>query len=116
MGSLALRMLSCALLVLVFTQAKTSKHEFDKNRQYVDPPVKAGDNGHLLEVNLHESGTISSVDYDCIGTPCGWVHPCDAAQCNGHDIPVELKGNDAIWWGWSNSGDNCVLVFTVHYQ
>ncbi|MFZ0521649.1 MAG: hypothetical protein WAN14_06210 [Candidatus Acidiferrales bacterium] len=103
MGSLALRMLSCALLVLVFTQAQTSKHEFDKNKQYVQPPVKAGDNGHLL-------------DYDCIGSPCGWVHPCDAAQCNGHDIPVELKGNDAIWWGWSNSGDNCVLVFTVHYQ
>ena len=45
MGSLALRMLSCALLVLVFTQAKTSKHEFDKNRQYVDPPVKAGTTG-----------------------------------------------------------------------
>ena len=116
MGSLALKILSCTLLVLVFSQAQTSKHEFDKNKQYVQPPVKAGDNGHLLEVNLHESGTITSVDYDCIGSPCGWVHPCDAAQCNGHDIPVELKGNDAIWWGWSNSGDNCVLVFTVHYQ
>jgi hypothetical protein len=94
----------------------SAKHEFEKNRMYVQPPVKAGDNGHLLRVDLSAPTTITSVDYDCIGSPCGWVHPCDATQCNGHDVPVELKGTDAIWWGWSNSGDNCVLVFTVNYQ
>jgi hypothetical protein len=93
----------------------SAKHEVEKNTAYVQPPVKAGDNGHLLRVDLSAPSTITSVDYDCIGSPCGWVHPCDAAQCKGHDVPVELKGNDAIWWGWSNSGDNCVLVFTVNY-
>lgn len=54
---------------------------------------------------------------NCLGNPCGWVHPCDGDQCKGHDIPVELVGDGtAIWWGWSNSGDNCELIFTVHYQ
>jgi hypothetical protein len=113
----------CALSVLLLTTAATSaqqtvKQEFDKNAQYVQPPVKAGDNGNLLRVNLAVSGKrVTSVDYDCLGNPCGWVHPCDGAQCKGHDVPVELVGDGtAIWWGWSNSGDNCVLVFTIHYQ
>jgi hypothetical protein len=94
----------------------SAKYEFEKNKMYVQPPVKAGDNGHLLRVDLSAPTKITSVDYDCIGSPCGWVHPCDGAQCNGHDVPVELKGTAAIWWGWSNSGDNCVLVFTVNSQ
>ncbi len=100
---------------LIAKPKPSDKYNVNKNDRYVQPPVKAGDNGHLLRVDLHAPGTITSVDYDCIGSPCGWVHPCDQAQCAGHSVPVELNGNDAIWWGWSNSGDNCVLVFTVNY-
>lgn len=115
------------LSALVFTSAmslsnaavaqQSIKRQVEKNSAYVQPAVKAGDNGHLLRVDFHvNGGNISTVDYDCIGTVCGWVHPCDAPNCAGHDVPVELVGNgDAIWWGWSNSADNCVLVFTVHY-
>jgi hypothetical protein len=96
---------------------KTIKRQVEKNNAYVQPPVKAGDNGHLLRVNFSvPGGNITAVDYNCIGNVCGWVHPCDANFCSGHDVPVELVGNgDAIWWGWSNSGDNCVLDFTIHY-
>jgi hypothetical protein len=82
-----------ALTILISTfganPRPSAKHEFEKNKMYVQPPVKAGDNGHLLRVDLNAPSTITSVDYDCIGNPCGWVHPCDAAQCKGHDIPVE---------------------------
>jgi hypothetical protein len=116
MLSQILRTLGCVTIALLALPQQVAKHEFQKNDQYVQPPVKAGDNGHLLRIDLREAGNITRVDYDCIGNPCGWVHPCDGAQCKGHDVPVELKGNEAIWWGWTNSGDNCVLVFTVHYQ
>ncbi len=89
----------------------------DKNTSYHMPPIKAGDNGHLLEVDLTAPGTIFDVVYDCHGHPCGWVHPCDGAQCVGHNVPVEYHNNNtATWWGWSNSGDNAELVFIVHYQ
>jgi hypothetical protein len=114
---LAMALIGVAVLITTAGAKPTpsAKHEFEKNQMYVHPTVKAGDNGHLLRVDLSAPAAIKSVDYDCIGNPCGWVHPCDAAQSSGHDVPVELKGTDAIWWGWSNSGDNCVLVFTVNY-
>lgn len=89
----------------------------DKNHAYHLPPIKAGDNGHLLMVNLVAPGRIISVVQDCHGNVCGWVHPCDGVQCAGHNIPIEYHGdNTAIWWGWSNSGDNAELVFTIHYE
>lgn len=105
-------LLSCSLLA-----QQTIKKQVEKNNAYVHPEVKAGDNGHLLRVDFHVAGNITAVDYNCIGNVCGWVHPCDASGCSGHDVPVEFVGNgDAIWWGWSNSGDNCVLDFTIHYK
>ena len=121
MGShnrILLVVLGLLLLGSTFGQAQTIKRQFEKNNQYVQPGIKAGDNGHLLRVDLAVSGKqITSVDYNCLGNPCGWVHPCDGDQCKGHDIPVELVGDGtAIWWGWSNSGDNCELIFTVYYQ
>jgi hypothetical protein len=113
-------LMATGMLILgsLFGSAQTIKREYDKNNQYVQPPVKAGDNGHLLRVDFSVPGKqITNIDYDCLGNPCGWVHPCDGAQCRGHDVPVELVGDGtAIWWGWSNSGDNCVFVFTIHYQ
>lgn len=114
-----LMVLGMFVLGSTFSQAQqTIKRQFEKNNQYVVPTVKAGDNGALLRVDLSVTGKqITSVDYDCLGNPCGWVHPCDGAQCKGHDVPIELIGDGtAIWWGWTNSGDNCVLVFTIHYQ
>jgi hypothetical protein len=113
------------LVIVAFTMAlstsafsqNTIKKQVNKNDVYVQPKVKAGDNGHLLRVDFTVGGhAVTGVDYNCIGSVCGWVHPCDAGNCSGHDVPVELVGDGtAIWWGWSNSGDNCVLDFTVHY-
>ena len=106
-----------ATISTVAVAQNTIKKQVNKNDVYVQPPVKAGDGGHLLRVDFSvPGGNITAVDYNCIGNVCGWVHACDASTCSGHDVPVELVGNGtAIWWGWSNSGDNCVLDFTIHY-
>jgi hypothetical protein len=110
-------LLAVGISAHAFSPDNTIKQQFNKNDEYVQPPVKAGDGGNLLRVDFKLGHNITAVDYNCLGAPCGWTHPCDGAQCKGHDVPVELVGNgDAIWWGWSNSGDNCVLDFTVHYQ
>ena len=78
--------------------------------------VKAADAQVSIGTKLLTPTETTIVNYNCIGNVCGWVHPCDANFCSGHDVPVELVGNgNAIWWGWSNSGDNCVLDFTIHY-
>ena len=91
--------------------------EISKNSAYYRPPTKAGDGGHLLMVDLVAPGKIISVIPDCHGYVCGWVHGCDATFCQGHNVPVEYHAdNTARWWGWSNSGDNAVLVFAIHYE
>jgi hypothetical protein len=113
-----LTVLAMFILGSTFGQAQTIKQQFEKNSQYVSPTVKAGDSGALLRVDLSVPGKqVKTVDFDCLGNPCGWVHACDGAQCKGRDVPVEIVGDGtAIWWGWTNSGDNCVLIFTIHYQ
>jgi len=92
--------------------------KFDKNFVYHQPVVHAGDNGALLQVDLGvPGGKIFSVLRDCIGRPCGWIHDCDGLQCVGHNVPFEFHADGTVtWWGWTNSGDNAVLVFTAHYQ
>jgi hypothetical protein len=91
--------------------------EIPKNQAYYQPPTKAGDGGHLLMVDLVAPGKIISVVPDCHGYVCGWVHGCDGAFCQGHNVPMEYHGdNTARWWGWSNSGDNAALVFAIHFQ
>lgn len=91
--------------------------EIPKNAAYYRPPTKAGDGGHLLMVDLVAPGKIISILPDCHGYVCGWIHGCDAAQCQGHNIPLEYHGdNTARWWGWTNSADNAALVFSIHYE
>lgn len=79
-----------------------------KNDHYVVPPVVLGD-GHELNVELVAPGKILSVEpYQCTaGTSCGWTHEVTITR---------LTDNKWLWVGWSNSGDNCQLKFTVHYQ
>lgn len=90
----------------------------NKNDSYQQPPTPAGDGGHLLRVDLDAPGTISSVKFSCEGKSCGWVHECpDGGACGGsYPNAVEYRGNKATWFGWSNSGDNCVLIFTIDHQ
>jgi len=104
-------------LAVVENPNSPSYFHIDKNSAYHIPPIPAGDGGHLLQVNLTAPGTIISVVQDCHGYPCGWIWGCNGATCQGHNVPVEYHGDStAIWWGWSNSGDNAELVFIVHYQ
>lgn len=90
----------------------------NKNDSYQQPPTPAGDGGHLLRVDLDAPGQISSVKFSCEGKSCGWVHECpDGGACGGsYPNAVEYRGTKATWFGWSNSGDNCVLIFTIDYQ
>jgi hypothetical protein len=91
--------------------------EIPKNEAYFRPATPAGDGGHLLMVDLVAPGTIISVVPDCHGNVCAWIHGCDAAQCQGHNIPVEYHGDKtARWWAWTNSADNAALVFSIHYE
>ena len=90
-----------------------------KNDCYIHPPVPAGDGGDMLKVTLDAPGIIDSIQYSCEGHPCGWVHECpDGGQCGGsypsayvHDSPSQWS-----WYGWTNSGDNCELIFTINYH
>ena len=89
----------------------------DKNSSYHQPGIPAGDNGHLLQVDLTAPGKIFNVVQDCHGRACGWTHGCESGWCAGHNVPVEYHNNNtATWWGWSNSGDNAELIFIVHYE
>jgi hypothetical protein len=81
--------------------------EASKNDHYVQPPVVLGD-GHMLQVILQAPGAITSVDpFRCDGLGCGWTH---------HYEYRKLTDNVWAWIGWSNSGQNCLLSFTVHYK
>jgi hypothetical protein len=92
-------------------------YHIDKNNAYHLPATPAGDHGHLLEVDLTAPGLIISVEQDCHGNVCPWIHGCTAGWCSGHNVPMEYHGNNtAIWWGFTNSADNAELVFIVHYQ
>jgi hypothetical protein len=81
--------------------------EAQKNDSYVSPPVVLGD-GHMLQVILHAPGKITSIDpFRCDGLGCGWTH---------HYEYRKLSDDTWAWIGWSNSGQNCLLSFTVHFQ
>lgn len=87
--------------------AQTITLEFNKNDIYVLPPVVLGD-GHMIEAKLQVPGKITSVDpYKCEGLGCGWTH----------FVKVQPL-TDTVWsWiGWSNSGQNCKLYITVHFE
>lgn len=88
-----------------------------KNNHYVEPPAQLGD-GHALNVKLDAPGKIlylqsfacntSKVcNYQCIsGASCEWTHQVEV---------LRLSDTEWLWVGWSNSGDNCQLSFTIHY-
>jgi|SRR5713101_7001313 len=87
-----------------------------------DPNVKAleacGDHGTCFSVDMNAPGTITSIDYSCEGSACGWVHPCpDGGNCNQRPNQYEISGSSATWYGWTNSGDpHAVYKFRIHYQ
>jgi hypothetical protein len=82
--------------------------DFSKNQYYVQPPVVLGD-GHALRIDLAvpTGRKITNVSRSCYGPSCGWTH----------DVVYQNLGTStATWIGWSNSGDNCILTFTIWYQ
>jgi hypothetical protein len=98
---------------------KTTTIQVNKNENYIYPPVPAGDNGNMLRVRLAAPGTIVSVSYSCEGRACGWVYQCpDGGKCGGSYPNTYVKESDNVWswYAWSNSGDNCVLIFRVDYE
>ena len=129
---LATVLLGLATIVLVAAACPSpiKKCEFSKKDVTAQPCVRAGDpnNGCLVEVLLNAKSEITDVHYDCFGTECSHVHPCGNEKCaaansqnlpndwqcspNGNS-PLECNGNEAIWRGWTDSTEDCVLVFTV---
>ena len=88
----------------------------DKAHAVVKPKVPAGDNGALLRTDLSAPSTILYVTYDCHGSTCPWTYQCEARTCAGHSIPFEYHGDKtAVWWGWTNDGNNSEYVFAIHY-
>src|ERR1017187_3865181 len=77
----------------------------------------AGD-GAVLHVEIEAPGTIQNVVMSkTIGGPCDWTHPCDGRFCPApyQEEYLTQSGNHWSWYGWSNSGDDCTLTFTVSY-
>jgi hypothetical protein len=80
--------------------------DFSKNDYYVQPPAPLGD-GHALKVVMTAPGNIVSVTRGCYGGGCGWTH----------DVTYQNMGTKTVTWiGWSNTGTNCILSFTITYQ
>ena len=80
--------------------------DFNKNVSYVLPPIVLGD-GHALKIDLTAPGNIVQVTRSCMGPACGWTH----------DVTYQNVGTPKVTWiGWSNSGDNCLLTFTITYR
>lgn len=89
-----------------------------KNSHYLQPPVGAGDHGHMIRIPLTVPGAVKSARLTGgQGKGCGWTHECpDGAACpEPYRHPFDISGNTATWNGWSNSGENCVLYFDVEY-
>lgn len=91
--------------------------QVNKNDCYIQPNVPAGDGGYMLRVQLDAPGIIDSVAYACEGKACGWVYQCPGG-CGGNypSTYVHESAERWSWYGWSNSGDNCVLIFTIQYH
>jgi hypothetical protein len=91
--------------------------QVNKNSHYIQPKVPAGDNGYMLRVQLEAPGTIDDITYACEGTACGWVHQCPDS-CGGSYPSTYVKDSPSSWswYGWSNSGADCVLIFTIQYH
>lgn len=89
-----------------FRAAGTITKDFSKNLYYIQPPVPLGE-GHALKVDLTAPGNIVAVSRGCYGEGCGWTH----------DVTYQNMGAKTVTWiGWSNSGANCILTFTITYQ
>lgn len=98
---------------------KTMTVQVNKNDSYIFPHVPAGDNGYMLRVRLAAPGKIVSVSYGCEGRSCGWVYQCpDGGKCGGGYPSTYVRESDSVWswYAWSNSGDNCVLIFQVTFE
>src|SRR4051812_26748342 len=81
-----------------------------KNNSYVHPPVVLG-GGHALNVLLTAPpGTsITRASWSgCVGLGCGWTHELDKPP-----QPTRLDDQHWLWTGWSNSGQNCELEFSI---
>lgn len=80
--------------------------QFNKNDQYVRPPVVYGD-GHMIKCELSAPGLIRDVQYSCDGLGCGWTHI-------DHYVDDTPYHETAV--GWSNSGQNCIMYFKLRYE
>ena len=85
---------------------------FSKNNIYIIPPVVLGD-GHMLQAILHAPGRITQLQdfggphFRCEGLGCGYTH----------EVKIQpLTPETWAWIGWSNSGQNCELYFTVSFE
>lgn len=91
-----------------------------KNSHYMQPPVGAGDGGHMIRIPLTVPvGTVDRAEvYHVEGGGCGWTHQCpDGAACpDPYRHPFDITGSTATWNAWSNSGQNCAVFFNVYYH
>lgn len=87
-----------------------------KNSHYVDPRVATAENGSIIEVSIDAPFTVSSAQmYHKEGLGCGWTHECpNGTFCpEPYKDPWVFNGKNAKWRGWSNSGENCALYFSL---
>jgi hypothetical protein len=111
-----------ALLLLSSTALSEQIMQFNISKG--DPNVKqnneaCGDHGTCFWIDMNAPGKIISVDYDCEGSVCGFVHPCPSGGlCNLHVYEFEVLGpNSRRFWAWTNSGDpRATYKFTIHYE
>ena len=97
----------------------------EAQQSYHDPKIPAGggnDAGFILTVELPAPGKIVDVSLVKTGPAAAWVHDCP----NGGNCPPSLypspnayyhnQPDQWQWNGWTNSGDQCTLIFTVTYE
>ena len=90
-----------------------------KNDHYLQPPIPAGDGGHMIRIPLQAPGHITRATVTRKEGPgCAWTYECpDGAQCpSPYRYPFHYEGTRAWWQAWSNSGDNCAVHFAVHFR
>jgi hypothetical protein len=89
-----------------------------KDNTRVIPTGEKVKEGGIFYIDLQAAaGAITKVDYKCVGGVCNFVYVCpDGGNCENRLRDFDISGRNARFWAWSNSADNGVFVFTIHYR
>jgi len=90
---------------------------------YIIPYVTAGvggpDAGAMLHAELQAPGTITSITLVKSGPASNWIHDCpNGGNCPDPPYSAVYKtvtDDHWSWYGWTNSGDQCTLIFTISF-